>query len=160
MAGWHHWCNEHELRQTLGDNQGQNVLQSMGSQRVRHNWVTKQQNKYNPTMNLKGVSLFHKYNRGSIFWANITLRSSEKGHSFLLLTFFHKMTIQRVPWQSTGEDLVLPLQRVQVQSLVKELRSCMPQGKAKKVLQIKEMQLFFKKCNIHSQLKGKRIPIK
>ena len=31
MAGRHHWCNEHELRQTLGDNEEQNVLQSMGS---------------------------------------------------------------------------------------------------------------------------------
>ena len=23
MAGWHHQCNEHELRQTLGDGEGQ-----------------------------------------------------------------------------------------------------------------------------------------
>ena len=23
MAGWHHWCNEHELGQTPGDGEGQ-----------------------------------------------------------------------------------------------------------------------------------------
>ena len=101
MAGRHHRCNEHELGQALGDDEGQDVLQSMGSQRVGHNWVTKQQhNKYNPTVNLKGVTLPHE--RGSIFRANITLRSTEKGHSFLLLTLFHKMTIQRLAWQFSG----------------------------------------------------------
>ena len=26
MAGWHHWCNEHELGQTLGDGEGQGGL--------------------------------------------------------------------------------------------------------------------------------------
>ena len=26
MAGWYHWCNEHELRQTLGDGEGQGSL--------------------------------------------------------------------------------------------------------------------------------------
>ena len=45
MAGWHHRCNGHELEQTLGDDEGHrlSVLQSMGSQRVRHDWVTEQQ---------------------------------------------------------------------------------------------------------------------
>ena len=36
-------CNEHELGQTPGDGEGQGGMackQSMGSQRVRHNWVT------------------------------------------------------------------------------------------------------------------------
>ena len=28
MAGWHHQCNEHELRQTLGDREGQEGLVS------------------------------------------------------------------------------------------------------------------------------------
>ena len=36
MVGWHHWLNGHEFEQTPG------VLQSMGSQRVRHNWATEQ----------------------------------------------------------------------------------------------------------------------
>ena len=39
-VGWHHQLNGHELEQTLGDGEGQGkpgVLQSMGSQRVRHN---------------------------------------------------------------------------------------------------------------------------
>ena len=34
MAGWHHRLDRHEFEQTPG------VLQSMGSQRVRHNWST------------------------------------------------------------------------------------------------------------------------
>ena len=42
MDGWHHWCNEHELGQTLGDGEGRMGLASLGSQRVGHNWVTKQ----------------------------------------------------------------------------------------------------------------------
>ena len=48
MAGWHHRCNGHELEQTLGDDEGHrlSVLQSMGSQRVRHDWVTEQQQGY------------------------------------------------------------------------------------------------------------------
>jgi len=43
MARWHHRCNEHELGQTSGDGEGQRpgLLQSMGSQRVGHDWATK-----------------------------------------------------------------------------------------------------------------------
>ena len=42
MVGWHHQLNRHEFEQTLGDGEGQGslVLQSMGSQRVRHDWAT------------------------------------------------------------------------------------------------------------------------
>ena len=42
MAGQHHQCNGHELGQTPGDGEGQGglVLQSKGSQRVRHNLET------------------------------------------------------------------------------------------------------------------------
>jgi len=44
MAGWHHQCNEQGLGQTPGDDEEQGgVLQSMGSQRVRHSWATEQQ---------------------------------------------------------------------------------------------------------------------
>ena len=42
MVGWHHWCN-HELEQTSGDNHRQGglcVLQSIGSQSIRHDWAT------------------------------------------------------------------------------------------------------------------------
>ena len=54
MAGWPHWHDGHEseqalgdadgqkFEQTLGDGEGQGslaMLQSMGSQRVRHDWV-------------------------------------------------------------------------------------------------------------------------
>ena len=43
MVGWHHWLNGHESEQAprVGDGQGKpGVLQSIGSQRVRHEWVT------------------------------------------------------------------------------------------------------------------------
>ena len=40
-VGWHHWVIGHEFEQTLGDREGKpGVLQSMGSKRVRQNWVT------------------------------------------------------------------------------------------------------------------------
>ena len=42
MARWHYQCNGHELGKTLGYGEG-HVLQSMGSQRVGHNWVTRKQ---------------------------------------------------------------------------------------------------------------------
>ena len=44
MVGWHHQLNGHEFEQVLGDGKGQTgkhgVLQSMGWQRVGHDWVT------------------------------------------------------------------------------------------------------------------------
>ena len=36
MVGWHHRLDGHELEQTPGDGEGQGMLQSMGSKRVRH----------------------------------------------------------------------------------------------------------------------------
>ena len=48
MAGWHRRCNGHELGQTSGDDDRKRpgVLQSTGSQRVGHDWVTEQQQKH------------------------------------------------------------------------------------------------------------------
>ena len=46
VTGWHHRLNGQEFEQTLGDSEGQGrpgVQQSMGSLRVRHDWVTEQQ---------------------------------------------------------------------------------------------------------------------
>ena len=46
MAGWHHWLNWHEFKQALGVGDGSGrpgVLQCTGSQRVRHNLTTEQQ---------------------------------------------------------------------------------------------------------------------
>ena len=43
MAGWHHWLNGRESEWTPGVGDGQGglgVLWFMGSQRVRHDWVT------------------------------------------------------------------------------------------------------------------------
>ena len=46
MVGWHQQLNGHELEKILRDSEGQGnsgVLQSMGSQRVRHDLATEQQ---------------------------------------------------------------------------------------------------------------------
>ena len=48
MVGCHHQLNGHEFEQTQGDSEGQGsrkdcLLQSMEWQRVRHNFMTKQQ---------------------------------------------------------------------------------------------------------------------
>ena len=49
MVGWHHWLNEHEFEQAPGVGEGQRSLtpggwpQSMGLQRVGHDWLTEQQ---------------------------------------------------------------------------------------------------------------------
>ena len=45
MVGWHHRLDEHEFEQAPGVDDGQGslvcyMLQSLGSQRVRHEWVT------------------------------------------------------------------------------------------------------------------------
>ena len=44
MVGWHHQLDGHEFEQALGVGDGQTgkpgVLQSLGSQRVGHNWAT------------------------------------------------------------------------------------------------------------------------
>ena len=48
MVGWHHRLNGHEFEQILGDSEGQGslcVLQSMGLQRVGHDWATEQKQK-------------------------------------------------------------------------------------------------------------------
>ena len=45
MVVWHHQFNGHELGQTLGVGEGQRpvVRQFMGSQRIRHDLATEQQ---------------------------------------------------------------------------------------------------------------------
>ena len=40
MAGWHHQLDGHEFEQAPGVGDGQGSLQSMGSQRVGHDWAT------------------------------------------------------------------------------------------------------------------------
>ena len=47
MVGWPNRLNGHESEQTLGDGEGRKpgILQFMGLQRVRHDWVTEQQKK-------------------------------------------------------------------------------------------------------------------
>ena len=40
MVGWHHWLDAYEFEQALGVGDRQDVLQSMGSQRVELDWAT------------------------------------------------------------------------------------------------------------------------
>ena len=47
MVGWHHWLNGHEFEQAPGDREGQGSLQPMGSQKVRQDLVTEQQQSQN-----------------------------------------------------------------------------------------------------------------
>ena len=45
MVGWHHRLSGHEFEQTPGHSEGRGswlCLQSVGSQRVRHDWATEQ----------------------------------------------------------------------------------------------------------------------
>ena len=60
MVGWHHWLNRHEFEQTPGIREWTGkpgMLQSMGSQRVGHNWVTE----LNWTNNVLLFLLYYRY---------------------------------------------------------------------------------------------------
>ena len=74
MVGWHHRLDGHEFEQTLGDGEGQGsqaALQSLGSQRVRYDWATEQQQykhkltPFNPEILLLGISCL---GRKIYFW--------------------------------------------------------------------------------------------
>ena len=43
IVGWHHQLSGHDFEQAPGDGEGQDSLQSMGSQRVGQGLVTEQQ---------------------------------------------------------------------------------------------------------------------
>ena len=43
IVRWHHWLDQHEFEQTPGESRGQGGLQSMGLQRLGHDWVTEKQ---------------------------------------------------------------------------------------------------------------------
>ena len=47
MARWHHWLSGHEVEQTLEDSLEPGMLQSIGSQRVGHDWATELTEKEN-----------------------------------------------------------------------------------------------------------------
>ena len=53
MAGWHHWCNEHELGQTPGDGEGQGGLVSCSPQGHKESDTTGQLNNNNEMMNVQ-----------------------------------------------------------------------------------------------------------
>ena len=49
VVGWHHWFNGHQFEQfqEIVKDKEANMLQSMGLQRVSHNWETEQQQRNN-----------------------------------------------------------------------------------------------------------------
>ena len=53
MAGWHHWCNEHELGQTPGDGEGRGGLVSCSPQGHKESDTTGQLNNNNEMMNVQ-----------------------------------------------------------------------------------------------------------
>ena len=57
MAGWHHWLNGRKFEQAPGDGEGQGslALQSMGSQRFGHDWVTVQQENTRNNSNINKI---------------------------------------------------------------------------------------------------------
>ena len=59
-------------------------------------------------------------------------RIEQKGHQEATWEESTKSVGWRLPWQSSGSDSTLSMQGVQFQSLVRELRSHMPYGMAKK----------------------------
>ena len=66
MVGCHHQLNGHEFEQTPGDGEetgNLGVLQSMELQRVRHDWVTEQQQPGKTT-----TYFTNRRNRGRAEW--------------------------------------------------------------------------------------------
>ena len=59
MIGWHHQFNGHEFEQTCGElRTGKpGMLQSMGSQRLRYDWATEQQQQYGNDHYMKSKDL-------------------------------------------------------------------------------------------------------
>ena len=90
MVGWDHRFNGHELGQTLGDGEGQGSLvccmQCMGSQRVRNNLATEQEQVYkfsqlsNPATNAYATS---SLNCSISNWINTTGTVREEKKYFL-----------------------------------------------------------------------------
>ena len=68
MVGWHHRLNGHESEQTgrWGRTGKPAMLQSLGSQRVRHNLATEQQQPNNPK--LRGKGNLHGVDHGAQLW--------------------------------------------------------------------------------------------
>ena len=69
MAAWHHWRNEYELGQTLGDGEGQGglVCCSPWLKRVGHNWVTEQEQNLEFYI-LQNVSLKNRWESLPMKW--------------------------------------------------------------------------------------------
>ena len=58
MVGWHHQLNGHEFKWTLGEGEGRgNLLQSMETQSVWHDWVTEQQQQMRTSCIAQGTLL-------------------------------------------------------------------------------------------------------
>ena len=95
VVGWHHRLNGHEFEQALGDNrQGSlsrtaSVLQSLGSQNVRHDWATGTTVNYAKHYSaVKDTSLIgYKFNL-RIYESRLWIELNKTTLHFNLLNFF------------------------------------------------------------------------
>ena len=138
MAGWHHRLNRHEFEQTLGDSEGhcRPMLQSMGSQRVGHDWATEQHQLRKAGL---AVSLSPCHTGGRQTTGSLTVRATSnkrQGHlteksvserlflsGKLWFWDYSKWKLWGIPWWSSGQDFALSLPRPWVPSLFWEPES-------------------------------------
>ena len=81
MIGWPHWLNGREFEQAPGDGEGQGVLQSMGSQRVRQ-WLSNRKttvNIWDTSTNKRfswtGIKKIERKWKKEITWSDLMLFS-------------------------------------------------------------------------------------
>ena len=91
MVGWHHRLNRHEFRSWWRTGKP-DVLQSMGSQRVRHNWATEKQWQCNFDIYFERLFFLHdrelvrsKGPIGCTGELELMARVQQRGHQFILM---------------------------------------------------------------------------
>ena len=73
MAGWHHWCNGHELGQTPGDGEGQAGLACYSPQGHKESDMTGQLNNNNREKGLRPFGIILQSDVGFIPFISVTL---------------------------------------------------------------------------------------
>ena len=112
MVGWHHWCNENELGQNLGDDEGQGALLcfSPWGRRVGHNWMSEQQQRKDKTLHSALNSLIYyllfkgiQQNRGrkaEAWESNKGLQTGRpwENHHLEYIHFIHRCTSNKTAY--------------------------------------------------------------
>ena len=89
MAGWHHWCNEHELEQTSGDSEGQGGLACCSPWGLKELDMTGCLNNNNNNLNLPHF-LVSKVS--PIFFFQSTFQTNSFSFIFNALKWVHSLT--------------------------------------------------------------------